>query len=101
MAIILVYHANAFISTRSIIGPRVFPRYLPLHDVPLEIADKLDPTKSWDVKFIFNGEEKVVSMCEDTSVLEKGEEIFGGVESSCRNGVCTTCAGRVSNFCRK
>jgi hypothetical protein len=66
-----------------------------LFDIPLELEGKLDGSRSWDVKFVFNGEEKVVSMPEDTSVLEMGETIFDGVDSSCRNGVCTTCAGRV------
>lgn len=70
-------------------------RIQPLLVIPIEIADKLDPTRSWDVNFIFNGEEKMVSMCEDTSVLEMGQEIFDGVESSCLNGVCITCAGKV------
>lgn len=44
---------------------------------------------------IFNGEEKIVTISEDTSVLEMGEKIFKNVESSCRNGVCTTCAGQI------
>ena len=44
---------------------------------------------------IFNGEEKVVTISEDTSVLEMGEKVFKNVESSCRNGVCTTCAGQI------
>ena len=30
-----------------------------LQAVPLELTGQLDTTKSWDVKFIFNGEEKV------------------------------------------
>ena len=34
-------------------------------------------------------------MPEDKSMLEMGESIFDGVDSSCRNGVCTTCAGQV------
>lgn len=67
-----------------------------LRDVPLELEGQLDPSRKWDVTFRFNGEEKVVSMPEDMSALEMGESIFDGVDSSCRNGVCTTCAGRVS-----
>lgn len=31
----------------------------PLQAIPLELTGQLDATKSWDVKFIFNGEEKV------------------------------------------
>jgi ferredoxin len=66
-----------------------------LNKIPLELTGKLDPSKSWDVKFIFNGEEKIVSVPEDSSVLEIAEKNFDGVDSSCRNGVCTTCAGLV------
>jgi len=66
-----------------------------LYDVPLELTGQLDPSKKWDVKFIFEGKEKVVSVCEDTSFLDMGEKIFDGVDSSCRNGICTTCAGQV------
>lgn len=67
----------------------------PVYDVPLELTGQLDPSKKWDVKFIYKGEEKVVSVSEDCSFLEMGEKIFDGVESSCRNGICTTCAGQV------
>jgi len=65
---------------------------------PLEIASQLDPSKSWDVKFIFKGQEKTVSVKEDCSILEMGESIFDDVESSCRNGVCTTCAAQVNSL---
>jgi len=66
-----------------------------LRDVPLELTGQLDPSKKWDVKFIFGGEEKVVSVSEGTSFLDTGEKIFNDVPSSCRNGICTTCAGQV------
>mmetsp|Transcript_14723 Transcript_14723/g.13332 ORF Transcript_14723/g.13332 Transcript_14723/m.13332 type:complete len:182 (-) Transcript_14723:8-553(-) len=66
-----------------------------LLDVPLELKGKLDPSKKWTVKFIFKGEEKEVEISEGTSFLEIGEKIFDDVESSCRNGVCTTCSGQV------
>jgi ferredoxin len=69
-----------------------------LQAVPLELDGKLDPSKSWDVKFILNGEEKIIKVCEDTSALEAAENSFDDVESSCRNGVCTTCAARVSKI---
>lgn len=67
-----------------------------VQDIPLELEGQLDPSKSWDVKLIFNGAEKVISIKEDCSILEAGEKVFEGVTSSCRNGVCTTCAGQVS-----
>lgn len=66
-----------------------------LHSVPLELEGKLTPGNEWEVTFIFEGEEKKVKVPEDRSILESGEEIFDGVDSSCRNGVCTTCAGLV------
>jgi len=65
-----------------------------LSDVPLELTGQLDPSKKWDVKFIFKGVEKIVSIAEDCSVLEMGEKIFDDVDSSCRTGICTTCAGQ-------
>ena len=66
-----------------------------LHEVPLELEGQLDPEKKWTVKFIYNGEEKEVEVSEGNSILESAEGIFDYVESSCRNGVCTTCAGQV------
>lgn len=66
-----------------------------LHEVPLELAGKLDASKSWNVKFLYEGQEKTVLVREDTCLLESGERIFDSLPSSCRNGVCTTCAGKV------
>ena len=63
--------------------------------VPLELEGQLDPTKSWEVKLIFDGKEKVVNVPKDCSMLEAGEKVFDGVNSSCHNGVCTTCSGQV------
>jgi len=67
-----------------------------MFDVPVELTGRLDPSKSWPVKFIFKGDEKVIDVPEGTSFLDIGESFFQGVESSCRNGVCTTCAGQVT-----
>eukprot|EP01035_Chromulina_nebulosa_P018176 gene18176-23834_t len=61
----------------------------------MELTGRLDPSKKWLVKFIYKGEEKEVEITEATSFLEIGEKIFEDVESSCRNGVCTTCSGKV------
>ena len=76
-----------------------FAAFVPIASamIPMELEDKLDSSRNWDVKFIFKGEEKIVSVCEDTSLLEMGESIFDGVDSSCRSGICTTCAGKVCN----
>ena len=63
--------------------------------VPLELEGQLNPSKSWEVKLIFKGNEKIVNIPEDCSILEAGEKVFDGVNSSCRNGVCTTCSGQV------
>jgi len=67
-----------------------------LNDVPLELTGRLDPAKTWDVTLEFEGQTKVVTISEGTSVLDCAEKAFGdAIESSCRNGVCTTCAGQV------
>jgi ferredoxin len=63
--------------------------------IPLELEGKLDEKRKWPVKFIFNGEEKTYDVPESMSLLEFGESVFVGVESSCRNGICTTCAARI------
>eukprot|EP01038_Epipyxis_sp_PR26KG_P010161 gene10161-13669_t len=70
-------------------------RYIPFYAIPLELTGQLDPNKKWDVKLQFEGKEKVVTVSEDSSILETGEKEFDGVDSSCRNGICTTCAGKV------
>jgi ferredoxin len=66
-----------------------------LHEIPLELEGQLDASNKWTVKFIYNGEEKDVEVSEGDSILESAEKIFDYVESSCRNGVCTTCAGQL------
>ena len=66
-----------------------------MNAVPLELEGQLTPGNKWEVKFIFKGEEKVVEVREDDCILESAEKIFDGIESSCRNGVCTTCCGQV------
>ena len=62
----------------------------------MELEGQLGSTNKWTVKFIYNGEEKDVEVSEGDSILESAEGIFDYVESSCRNGVCTTCAGQVT-----
>ncbi|EWM28287.1 ferredoxin (2fe-2s) [Nannochloropsis gaditana] len=62
--------------------------------VPLELEGQLDPTKTWDVKMTYKGETKVLTVSEDTCILEAAEKEWD-VPCSCRNGICTTCAGRV------
>ena len=66
-----------------------------LNSIPLELEGKLSESKKWPVKFIFLGEEKVFDVPESVSLLEFGESVFDGVESSCRNGICITCAARI------
>jgi hypothetical protein len=48
--------ANRYIPTPS---TSVRSKSLLLQAIPLELTGQLDSTKSWDVTFIFNGEEKV------------------------------------------
>jgi hypothetical protein len=66
-----------------------------LFAIPPELTGQLNSKNSWDVKFIYNGEEKIINVPEDSSLLESAEKHFDDVDSSCRNGVCTTCAGKV------
>jgi hypothetical protein len=49
-----------------------------LNDVPLELTGKLDPSRKWDVTLEFQGETKVISIDEGTSVLEASEKIWDG-----------------------
>jgi ferredoxin len=63
--------------------------------IPLELAGKLDPTKTHEVKLICRGEEQIVTISEGESVLERAEKLFD-LDSSCRTGVCTTCSGKVT-----
>ena len=92
---IFVSFGFSFFSIRSIRNVNRGLQNIVSMAVPLELEGELDPSKSWDVKLIFNGIEKIVKVPEDTSVLEIGEKVFKGVQSSCRNGVCTTCSGQV------
>jgi ferredoxin len=71
------------------------PREMSLFSVPMELQGQLDPKRSWPVRFILNGVEKVINVPEGTSFLMATEKVFKDVESSCRNGVCTTCAAKV------
>lgn len=69
-----------------------------LYKTPLELTGKLDPSKKHLVKFVFNGVEKSVEVPEDVSFLETAEKLWRDAPSSCRNGVCTMCAGEVSKY---
>jgi len=64
--------------------------------VPLELEGQLNPKNKWEVKFIFDGVEKTVEVSEGDSLLESAEKIFEDAPFSCRNGVCTTCAARIT-----
>ena len=75
-----------------------YQRSTNLHDIPLELEGRLTPGNKWTVKFIYQGEERDVEVPEDCSILESAEKIWDDIDSSCRNGVCTTCAGQVSFF---
>jgi ferredoxin len=66
-----------------------------LNDNSLQSTHQFDPAKMWDVKFIFNGEEKTIPVSEDSSLLESAETIFDDVPFSCRKGICANCAGKV------
>ena len=49
-----------------------------LNDVPLELTGKLNPSRKWDVTLEFQGETKVITIDEGTSVLEASEKIWDG-----------------------
>jgi ferredoxin len=66
-----------------------------LNTIPLELEGELNPENTWEVKFIFDGEEKTAKVSEGDSLLESAEKLFGDAPSSCRNGVCTTCAAQI------
>jgi ferredoxin len=90
---ILALLANACFAFRTPMRtPSILTR-LPV--APLEIAGQLDAKKSWSVKFILNGVEKISEVPETTSFLEAAEGLFDDAPYSCRNGICTTCAARV------
>ena len=57
-----------------------------LHTIPYELVGKLDPTKSWPVKFVYEDKEVEAIAPESLSLLEVGEKIFKDLPSSCRNG---------------
>jgi hypothetical protein len=46
--------------------------------MPMELTGQLDPSRKWDVTLEFNGETKVVSIAEGTSILEASEKIWDG-----------------------
>lgn len=96
LAVALILHlSTALILPKNVISNRPARTSTKLREVPMELIDQLDPAKSWEVKFVLGDEEKTAIVSEDTSLLEAGEKIFPNVPSSCRNGVCTTCAAEV------
>ena len=92
IAVILICSTNAY----RLINPKIISKSK-LNVMPLELKGQLNPSKSWPVKFLLNGVEKIIDVSEGTSLLEAGETIkeFDDVPSSCRNGVCTTCAAKI------
>ncbi|CAM9757992.1 unnamed protein product [Chrysoparadoxa australica] len=70
-------------------------RMSPSMSIPLELEGQLDSSKKWDVELTLDGETKTLSIPEGTSVLEAAEMAFDDPPFSCRNGVCTTCSGKV------
>lgn len=68
----------------------------PTYKVPLELQSKIDPSRTWDVTFIWKGQEKVVNVPEALPLLTSGNKIFNDeLPFSCLNGVCMTCACQV------
>ncbi|CAM9333581.1 unnamed protein product [Choristocarpus tenellus] len=67
----------------------------PIMAIPLELEGQLDGTKSWEVELEMDGVTKKVTVPEGTSILEAAEMVYDDPPNSCRNGVCTTCAGLI------
>lgn len=63
-------------------------------EVPLELEGQLDPSRSWDVKLTYKGEVKTIKVSEGTCILEAAETEWDA-PCSCRNGICTTCSGKI------
>ena len=84
------------VQTSSYIHSSGFLRTTSLLAIPLELSGQLNAENKWEVKFILNGEEKIATVSEGDSILESAEKLFAYVPSSCRNGVCTTCAAQVT-----
>jgi hypothetical protein len=94
LCLALIGTASAF-QSRNFLNRAIAVSKTPLNEVPYELLGQLDPSKKWEVTLRYHGEEKKVTIREDTSVLEKAERVWPDVQSSCRNGVCTTCSGKV------
>ena len=62
--LLILLISTAFTQSFNIFaGPRAFSTSFKsstsLNAIPLELTGQLDATKTWDVKFIYNGEERV------------------------------------------
>mmetsp|Transcript_14292 Transcript_14292/g.48299 ORF Transcript_14292/g.48299 Transcript_14292/m.48299 type:complete len:176 (-) Transcript_14292:106-633(-) len=65
-------------------------------EAPMELRDKLDATRTHEVKLTLNGKTETITVSETENMLEAAERAFMDPPHSCRNGVCTTCAARVT-----
>lgn len=63
----------------------------------LHLSVRFTTNSSWDVELTLNGVTKTVAIPEGTSLLDAAEGVFDDVPSLCRNGVCTTCAAKVTH----
>lgn len=95
---VLSFSCHSFFQTNLIVSTKYRHknfRSMSLNDNSFQSTHQFDPAKMWDVKFIFNGEEKTIPVSEDSSLLESAETIFDDVPFSCRKGICANCAGKV------
>ena len=92
--VVLYVHSSYSLQSSML---RTFRRSVSPCAIPLELDGQLDATNTWEVKFILDGEEKTAMVSEGDSLLESAEKLFDDVPSSCRNGVCTTCASRITD----
>lgn len=59
MVVMSVVYAYKSLNHGNFMSKAVISKTL-LRNIPLELTGQLDPKKSWDVKLIFRGEEKVI-----------------------------------------
>jgi len=64
-------------------------------EVPVDLEGRLDPSRSWTIELNYDGDIETVEVPEGTSVLEAAETVWEDPPCDCRNGVCTSCAGRI------
>lgn len=66
MAALLVLFLSVAVAFKAPLGVNRIAKY---NAIPLELEGKLDESKSWPVKFLFNGEEKVLFQLKSYAIV--------------------------------